>query len=1240
MMQVQEPSKKLAISYGEPLASEVNAPIRLAGILERAAQTDKNLVYVQSDGAQLSQSYQDLWQDAQRILAGLRKLGIKPQDKIIFQIDNSQDYVPAFWGCILGGFIPVPISISPTYREVNSTLNKLYHAWQMLENPLVLTTTRLADDIRSLSGLLNIENFSVETVDHVKANDPDETIHLSDPDDLTLLLLTSGSTGLPKAVMLTHKNLLSMLNGTGQKFNFSSQEVILNWMPLDHVGAIVCLMLMAVNFRCKQVHVPTEYILQNPVRWLDLIDQHKASISWAPNFAFALMNDRAEEIRKHSWNLSSMNFLINAGEQIATKTIRTCLKLLQPHGLPSHATRPAFGMSETCSGISFSEGFSLENSSDDMPFVELGPPICGSALRIADDEDHVLPEREVGRLQVKGPSVTSGYYKNPEKNKEVFSADGWFNTGDLGYLENGRLVLTGREKDDIIINGVNYYSHEIEAVVEELDEIETSYTAACPVRNANSKTDQLAVFFHASVTEHDDLKSLMKKIRGTVAKKIGVNPEYMIPVEKKRIPKTAIGKIQRPQLSQQFEEGAFDTILLQFGIDREKVARKGEDQQVRQVVESGQGATILEELEKGAAAWLYQPVWESRERVSFEKSIEKQTGRWFVFTDQTGVGQQLIEKLKQNGNDCIVVSAGQSYQKLDSKNYCINPANSADFVQLFQELLEEKCRGIVHLWSLDQKSESVDFELSQKLGWESVLYLVQALVQSDESDLPFLSIVTRGSQAVLPDDTLPQPHSACLWGLGKVIPLEHSKLLCRLIDLDDSKEQEGSQFLLEEMHSSDGENQVAFRHGKRHIARLTSHSKTEVTQEQVLHDDGSYLIAGGCRGLGLLVAQWLADQGAKHLILVGRSGASNNTQAVVEQLEQKGVKILVIQADIGDYQNAVQMMTEVKKTMPSLRGIFNTAGVVDDSTLLEENRNHFNQVLFPKVQGSWHLHTLTQDIPLDFFVGFSSIASLFGAEAKASYAAANAFMDALMYHRCSKGLPGLSINWGPWAEAGMVANDERIQKRWAAQGLGSIPSKKGLDALQLLLQGKFAQVAVMPVVWGPFLQKFLGLNQLPFLEAFEHELSDTSAGTTIPILKQLEQASARERRTQLAAHICDQVAALLNLESTEQIELQESLFDLGVDSLTVVELRDRFESSLGCSLPSTLLFDYPTVDSLVEYFATEVIEMDMPASDDNLVNTEETVSPSSDDELQDLTEDELGSLLDTKLSNIEKNMGS
>ncbi|NEO02671.1 MAG: AMP-binding protein, partial [Moorea sp. SIO3I7] len=218
-------------------------------------------------------------------------------------------------------------------------------------------------------------------------------------------------------------------------------------------------------------------------------------------------------------------------------------------------------MSETSSAVTFSSKFILSSTTDEQKFVEVGSPVPGFAIRIVDNQNQIVKETMAGRVQVKGPSVTSGYYQNTEANQDAFTEDGWFNTGDIGFLQQGCLTITGRQKDIIIINGLNYYSHEIEATIEEIKGVEVSYTAACAVRDGDSDTDKLAIFFNPAKTTNDQEANLLKEIRLLVVDRFGINPDYLIPVERDVIPKTAIGKIQRSQLKQRFETGEFNPIL-------------------------------------------------------------------------------------------------------------------------------------------------------------------------------------------------------------------------------------------------------------------------------------------------------------------------------------------------------------------------------------------------------------------------------------------------------------------------------------------------------------------------------------------------------------------------------------------------------------------------------------------------------------------------------------------------------
>jgi acyl-CoA synthetase (AMP-forming)/AMP-acid ligase II len=240
---------------------------------------NQGIIYINSDGSEQVQSYDQLLKDAQRILGGLRKLGLKPQDKVIFQLEQNQDFISAFWGCVLGGFIPVPIGIPTRYDQANATLDKFQNSWQMLGRPLVLIDNKSLPELSKWSHNLHDENFKLGTIENLYKYSPDNNYYNGQPEDLALLMLTSGSTGIPKAVTLSSRNLLSMKTGTVLMNGFNQKDVTLNWMPMDHVGALVFLSIMAVDLGCQQIHTPTEYILQNPLNWLDLIARHQSTIS-------------------------------------------------------------------------------------------------------------------------------------------------------------------------------------------------------------------------------------------------------------------------------------------------------------------------------------------------------------------------------------------------------------------------------------------------------------------------------------------------------------------------------------------------------------------------------------------------------------------------------------------------------------------------------------------------------------------------------------------------------------------------------------------------------------------------------------------------------------------------------------------------------------------------------------------------------------------------------------------------
>lgn len=504
-----------------------------------------------------------MFSEAQRIKQGLIKIGLQPQDRVIIKIESNRDFISAFWGCILGGFVPVPIThIASRPKFVNKTISKLCYTLQMLERPLLLTDASFAAKISNIPELLQIGKFPMQTVAELRKEEPTNNWYQSQPDDVAAIVLTSGSTGIPKGVLLSHRNLLSQAMGSVQMNGFTKEDITLNWTPLEHVAGLIYFHIRDIYLGSKQIHFSLESFLQEPLIWLDLIDRFKVNITFGPNYAYGLIDDCAEAIAQRKWDLSSMKFFLNGAETMVAKTARRFLQLLAPHGLSPNAMRPSWGMAELSSGVTFADRFSLSSTTDDDLFVEVGSPIPGVDLRIVDNRNQVVAEGDIGALQVKGLTVTSGYYQNQQANQQAFTEDGWFKTEDLGLIKDGRLTITGREKDVIIIRAENYYSHEIEAAVEEIEGVEVSYTAACAVREPGDNTDRLAVFFSTTDTNDKFLNELMQKIQNKVVKKIGVSPDFLILVPKDMIPKTAIGKIQRQELRKRFETGGCDRIFL------------------------------------------------------------------------------------------------------------------------------------------------------------------------------------------------------------------------------------------------------------------------------------------------------------------------------------------------------------------------------------------------------------------------------------------------------------------------------------------------------------------------------------------------------------------------------------------------------------------------------------------------------------------------------------------------------
>jgi acyl transferase domain-containing protein/acyl carrier protein len=441
--------------------------------------------------------------------------------------------------------------------------------------------------------------------------------------------------------------------------------------------------------------------------------------------------------------------------------------------------------------------------------------------------------------------------------------------------------------------------------------------------------------------------------------------------------------------------------------------------------------------------------------------------------------------------------------------------------------------------------------------------------------------------------------------------------------------------------------------GFRYMAQARHIGKIAFTHDspKVIRTDGTYLITGGCGGLGLQVALSLAKDGAGAIVLVGRSKPTQFALEKIAMMEAAGARVVVINSDISTKANVEDVLSTIKRELPPLRGIVHAAGVTEDKTMTNQDWLSFDRVLAPKVAGAWNLHVLTQQMPLDFFVLFSAGASIFGSAGQSSYAAANAFLDALAHHRKAIGLPGLSINWGAWSDVGMAARlgDEQF-KRWSKMGIQAIPPEQGLQAFNQLLESSVVQTIVAPIQWETFFRSLSTSQPPPFMAEIAVAHTETGAGDSpfaqptprsnqaepkLDFLQQFQSTFPSEQRELILNLVKEQVINVLHIPSTMQIDIEQGLTAMGMDSLMAVELSNKLRSAFQQPIPKTIAFEYPTIKALTDYLYSEVftvlVETKTTSVEVENVKAGEAEVKKSEDEL---TQDEVASALMKELDDI------
>ena len=455
----------------------------------------------------------------------------------------------------------------------------------------------------------------------------------------------------------------------------------------------------------------------------------------------------------------------------------------------------------------------------------------------------------------------------------------------------------------------------------------------------------------------------------------------------------------------------------------------------------------------------------------------------------------------------------------------------------------------------------------------------------------------------------PEPAQAAVAALATSVIVEYPEVRCVRIDLDPAAPAPAPQELLGRAAAVPGSGHLAARNGRWYEARLAEHDVADTpAAPPPVRGDASYLITGGLGGLGLAVARWLADHGARTLALVGRTIPAELPE--VAALRAAGVTVWVRQADVSDPAAVAAVIKEARRELPPLRGVVHSAGVTADAAFEHLDAAGFDEVFGAKVRGAWHLHRHTAGADLDFFVLFSSMAAVLGSPGQANYMAANAFLDALAVYRQAHGEPALSVSWGPWAETGM-AERSRLLPALAARGLDALPSDQALDGLGQLLARPASHAGLASVDW----QRAAGRRAHPY--TFVTDLVITPAGET--------EASARKRAAEIAALVLTdptaardalledlfgRVASALAIPASDRDQVRLAfpgirLSELGLDSLTTIQLRTQLRANFGVDVPPEYLFA-EKVSDIVDLTCRQMTLRTIVAGNDDAAEDQET----------------------------------
>ena len=535
---------------------------------------ERGFRFIGSDRTERFYKWEALGREARRRAHILLGAGLSPGDRVALVIGEGHEFVLTFFGAACAGLVPVPIFPRASFKAVNGYLDTVAHIVDASGALLLLTTQSMHELIaQARSRTKNLERIAV--VESMFADDatvPEGALPNVSPDDLCFLQFTSGSTSMPKGVSVTHGNLAA--NATAflgpHGLDRRDNDLGVTWLPLFHDMGLIGFILGTVLHEIPVVILPTETFARGPRVWLETIHKYRGTITYAPNFAFALATKRVKDKDLADLELSCLRVAGCGAEPINAQVMRDFAARFAPAGFRANALLPSYGMAEATLAITFhphgtplvtdrvnpedlKHGRATASTYDDaLELVSCGVTFPEHEVRVVDEQANPVDERVVGEITFRGPSVTHGYYGNEEATREGYR-DGWLHTGDLGYVANGNLFVCGRIKDLIIIRGANFYPQDIEWSVSEIPGVRRGNVVAFSTLRDGEET--LVIAAEGNSNEAADLRIA---IASKVAEAVGLKVGHVAITRVGSLPKTSSGKVQRRKTKRMWEDGELE----------------------------------------------------------------------------------------------------------------------------------------------------------------------------------------------------------------------------------------------------------------------------------------------------------------------------------------------------------------------------------------------------------------------------------------------------------------------------------------------------------------------------------------------------------------------------------------------------------------------------------------------------------------------------------------------------------